>query len=292
MIHIAVMGSQSSATVMAGRGAVLVALVALLLVVPKPPNLLDGALMAVVEMVSPLAPPPTLVSAAAPGAKSRNALLPSRPWSCMILLSSSACKVSRTTQSANPCCFVARPARLCSAGLGELPLGPFGRGHHNVPQDGHDAAAAAHAAGQCACARISAGLVPRCAPQSTNAPLRHEQLRSGGNMSFEDIYDQQPWITLHPAYRGPAELVEQAFWPRVFKNHNRLMEIQGEGKQIVTLRDPAKTARSQFEFYREKGLPPMRANGLLWTVATDLVGLAPETSATLFGDAWKTFGSF
>lgn len=95
------------------------------------------------------------------------------------------------------------------------------------------------------------------------------QLRSGGDMSFADIYDVQPWILLNPAYRGPAQDVPQEWFPRVFKNHNRLMDIPG-GRHIVTIRDPLGMLKSMYEFYADKKLPFVRRFVFIWLMGTIL----------------------
>lgn len=117
------------------------------------------------------------------------------------------------------------------------------------------------------------------------------QLRSGGDMSFADIYDVQPWISLHPLYRGPAQDVIQHFEPRVFKSHNRLMDLKGNAKQIVTLRDPVNTASSMYEFFVKKTIPVVRSQGLPWIIADDL-GVSDATKEYIFGDSFKTLLEF
>eukprot|EP00931_Biecheleriopsis_adriatica_P073964 TRINITY_DN48159_c0_g1_i1.p1 TRINITY_DN48159_c0_g1~~TRINITY_DN48159_c0_g1_i1.p1 ORF type:complete len:388 (-),score=51.57 TRINITY_DN48159_c0_g1_i1:81-1244(-) len=117
-----------------------------------------------------------------------------------------------------------------------------------------------------------------------------QQLRTGGDMNFIDIYDVQPWIHMHPAYRGPAENVEQRAKPRVFKNHNRLSEFMG-GKHIVVLRDPVDILASWHSFLMAKDVPFVRHNGYLWLIA-EMLGVPRSAGVRVLGETFKTAEEF
>ena len=51
---------------------------------------------------------------------------------------------------------------------------------------------------------------------------------------------------------------DQAEQPRLFKTHQRLAAIQRGAKYIVTVRDPAKTCISWYNFLKSKDVPPLR----------------------------------
>ncbi|KAK3285241.1 hypothetical protein CYMTET_7142 [Cymbomonas tetramitiformis] len=78
------------------------------------------------------------------------------------------------------------------------------------------------------------------------------QLRTGGHMEFEDVYQVSPWAEL--AWDLGMDLeAEHVANPRVFKTHQRLSAINTGAKYIVTMRDPEKTVISWFKFLQEKG---------------------------------------
>ena len=116
------------------------------------------------------------------------------------------------------------------------------------------------------------------------------QLRTGGDMNFNDIYDVQPWIHMHPAYRGPAEDVKQPAKPRVFKNHNRLAEFKA-GKHIVVLRDPVDIMLSWHSFLTAKDVPFVRHNGYLWLIA-EMLGVPKSAGVRVLGETFKTVEEF
>ena len=79
------------------------------------------------------------------------------------------------------------------------------------------------------------------------------QLRTGGDMSFDEITAVAPWLDF--ALDSGVDLdADQVASPRLWKSHQRLSAINGGAKYIVTLRDPASVATSYFYFYLAKGL--------------------------------------
>ncbi len=72
-------------------------------------------------------------------------------------------------------------------------------------------------------------------------------LRSGGDMSFEEITEVTPWIEL--AYDLGWDLdADQAYEPRIFKSHWNAMQVPPGCRYIAVLRDPIDTMLSFYDF--------------------------------------------
>ena len=71
-------------------------------------------------------------------------------------------------------------------------------------------------------------------------------------MSFEEITQVAPWLDF--AIDCGVNLdADQISRPRLWKTHQRLSAVNGGGKYIVTIRDPASVAASYYHFYASKG---------------------------------------
>lgn len=81
------------------------------------------------------------------------------------------------------------------------------------------------------------------------------QIRTGGDVEFENIYEIVPWPTLCWDMGYDPNVDGSQFEPRVFKSHLRLASIWRGCKYVVTIRDPAKTSLSFFNFMLAKGNP-------------------------------------
>ena len=73
------------------------------------------------------------------------------------------------------------------------------------------------------------------------------QLRTGGDMEFDDIYQVVPWPPLCYDLGMDCNMDQKAF-PRVFKTHQRLSAVNPGGKYLCTVRDPVKTMISWWNF--------------------------------------------
>jgi hypothetical protein len=79
-----------------------------------------------------------------------------------------------------------------------------------------------------------------------------EQLRTGGDMSFSEISERQPWLDI--AWDCGQDLnADQAVEPRVFKSHQRLSAVNTGAKYISIVRNPADVFQSYLSFSTEKG---------------------------------------
>jgi hypothetical protein len=81
------------------------------------------------------------------------------------------------------------------------------------------------------------------------------QLRTGGDLNFETLYEVVPWPTLSWDLGYDPNVDGSQFNPRVFKSHLRMASIYRGGKYVVLLRDPAKTALSFYNFFLAKKVP-------------------------------------
>jgi len=82
-----------------------------------------------------------------------------------------------------------------------------------------------------------------------------EQLRTGGDMKFDEITERQPWLEF--AWDLGQDLdAEQVAVPRLFKSHQRPSAINPGGKYLAIVRDPKATLISYFNFMRTKQVPP------------------------------------
>eukprot|EP00977_Amphora_coffeiformis_P016536 scaffold5141_cov169-Amphora_coffeaeformis.AAC.3 len=73
--------------------------------------------------------------------------------------------------------------------------------------------------------------------------------------SIETLYEVVPWPTLSWDIGYDPNVDGSQFVPRVFKSHLRMASIYRGCKYIVTVRDPAKTALSFYNFFRSKQVP-------------------------------------
>jgi hypothetical protein len=73
------------------------------------------------------------------------------------------------------------------------------------------------------------------------------QLRTGGDIEFDDIYQVVPWPPLCYDLGMDCNMDQKAF-PRVFKTHQRLSAVNPGGKYLCTVRDPVKTMISWWNF--------------------------------------------
>jgi len=88
------------------------------------------------------------------------------------------------------------------------------------------------------------------------------QLRTGGHVDFEDIYQVAPWVLMAWDIGQDPNVDGSEFFPRVFKSHLRLGSVYPGCKYLVTLRDPAKTSISFYNFLSAKGIPSVTERNL------------------------------
>ena len=81
------------------------------------------------------------------------------------------------------------------------------------------------------------------------------QLRTGGDLNFEHMYEVVPWPTLSWDIGYDPNTQSNHFFPRVFKSHLRMASIYRGCKYIVAIRDPSKTALSFYNFLLAKKVP-------------------------------------
>eukprot|EP00536_Pseudo-nitzschia_multiseries_P005048 jgi/Psemu1/318549/estExt_fgenesh1_pm.C_910005 len=72
---------------------------------------------------------------------------------------------------------------------------------------------------------------------------------------FETLYEVVPWPTLSWDIGYDPNVQGSEFVPRVFKSHLRMASIYPGCKYVVTIRDPAKTALSFYNFFLAKKVP-------------------------------------
>mmetsp|Transcript_28024 Transcript_28024/g.42401 ORF Transcript_28024/g.42401 Transcript_28024/m.42401 type:complete len:326 (+) Transcript_28024:124-1101(+) len=88
------------------------------------------------------------------------------------------------------------------------------------------------------------------------------QLRTGGDVNFENIYEVIPWPTLSWDIGYNPNEQGSNFVPRVFKSHLRMSSIYRGCKYIVTVRDPVKTTQSFYNFLANaKQVPQVQGIG-------------------------------
>lgn len=81
-----------------------------------------------------------------------------------------------------------------------------------------------------------------------------EQLRTGGDMSFTEITERQPWLDF--AWDCGQDLsLDHVASPRLFKSHQLLSAINTGAKYMSTIRDPQAVLLSWFQFQKAKGRP-------------------------------------
>jgi hypothetical protein len=81
------------------------------------------------------------------------------------------------------------------------------------------------------------------------------QLRTGGDIDFETLYEVIPWPLLSWDIGYDPNVDGSQLSPRVFKSHLRMASIYRGCKYVVTIRDPAKTALSFYNFFLAKQVP-------------------------------------
>lgn len=81
------------------------------------------------------------------------------------------------------------------------------------------------------------------------------QLRTGGDVNFETLYEVVPWPALSWDIGYDPNVDGSQFTPRVFKSHLRMASIYRGCKYVVTVRNPAKTALSFYNFFLAKQVP-------------------------------------
>lgn len=79
------------------------------------------------------------------------------------------------------------------------------------------------------------------------APIEEQQ--------FETLYEVVPWPTLSWDIGYDPNLQASHYVPRVFKSHLRMASIYPGCKYVVTIRDPAKTTLSFYNFFLAKKVP-------------------------------------
>lgn len=83
-------------------------------------------------------------------------------------------------------------------------------------------------------------------------------IRTGADVDFdsmETLYEVVPWPLLSWDIGYDPNVDGSQFFPRVFKSHLRMASIYRGCKYIVTVRDPAKTALSFYNFLLAKHVP-------------------------------------
>ena len=78
------------------------------------------------------------------------------------------------------------------------------------------------------------------------------QLRTGGDLNFDDIYQVAPWPPLSWDLGIDCD-ADQAAAPRLFKTHQRLSAQPRGGRYLCTVRDPATTILSWWHFLGPAG---------------------------------------
>lgn len=91
------------------------------------------------------------------------------------------------------------------------------------------------------------------------------QLRTGGDMDFDDVYQVSPWQLM--AYDVGIDINGEqphhkkktwAFFPRTYKTHQLPSACPPGAKFIVTVRRPSKVWSSAFRFLKHKEIPPLK----------------------------------
>lgn len=74
-------------------------------------------------------------------------------------------------------------------------------------------------------------------------------------IDFETLYEVVPWPTLSWDIGYDPNVQGSEFYPRVFKSHLRMASVYPGCKYVVTIRDPAKTGLSFYNFCIAKKIP-------------------------------------
>jgi hypothetical protein len=117
------------------------------------------------------------------------------------------------------------------------------------------------------------------------------QLRTGGDLSFEHMYEVVPWPTLSWDIGYDPNTQGNQFVPRVFKSHLRMASIYRGCRYIVTIRDPTKTALSFYNFLAlEKKVPHVTEMDLsTFTVKTPFVKGKPDGSRASLWEYYQEY---
>mmetsp|Transcript_10566 Transcript_10566/g.15675 ORF Transcript_10566/g.15675 Transcript_10566/m.15675 type:complete len:327 (-) Transcript_10566:192-1172(-) len=78
------------------------------------------------------------------------------------------------------------------------------------------------------------------------------QIRTGGDVDFDSIYDVVPWPLCSWDFGYDPNIVGSELVPRVFKSHLRLASVYRGCKYVVTIRDPLSTTLSFYNFFLTK----------------------------------------
>jgi len=81
-----------------------------------------------------------------------------------------------------------------------------------------------------------------------------EQLRTGGDMSFAEITEVQPWLEFARDCEQDLNADQRAA-PRLFKTHQSLTAMPGDCKYLATVREPSAALVSFYTFMKTKGRP-------------------------------------
>mmetsp|Transcript_47261 Transcript_47261/g.71501 ORF Transcript_47261/g.71501 Transcript_47261/m.71501 type:complete len:323 (-) Transcript_47261:165-1133(-) len=95
------------------------------------------------------------------------------------------------------------------------------------------------------------------------------QIRTGGDVDFDSIYDVVPWPLCSWDFGYDPNIVGSELVPRVFKSHLRLASVYRGCKYVVTIRDPLATTRSFYNFLLAKKVPPVLEAGSMTKFLTD-----------------------
>lgn len=79
-----------------------------------------------------------------------------------------------------------------------------------------------------------------------------EQMRTGGDMSFTEITERQPWLDFCWDCGQDID-ADQVASPRIFKSHQLLSAINVGAKYVSVIRDPKAVLLSWFAFQKAKG---------------------------------------
>jgi len=124
------------------------------------------------------------------------------------------------------------------------------------------------------------------------------QLRTRGDMDFDDIYQVSPWQLM--AYDVGLDINEEqplhkpagscpAFFPRTFKSHQLPSACSSRAKFLVTVRSPPKVWSSAYRFLKHKEIPPLKdVNDM-----NDLRAYGPTVGDMAFGASlWDYYIEF
>ncbi len=108
-------------------------------------------------------------------------------------------------------------------------------------------------------------------------------LRSGGDMTFDDISRISPWLEVADAL-GVDLYADQGWRPRLYKSHYSYNAVPKGCRYIVSFRDPFKTMVSYYRFYEGWLFEP-------GTVSIDEY-IAPHLNLNIGKDYWNHMASW